>query len=247
MTTRLRLLLLTAGIVALAGVGTRVPEALARVDYFEIHTVRVEGARWLTDLEAEVAVGLPPGTNLWEDSSPWVERLRAHPLVLEARARRRPPGTLLFEVRERQPVALLPTPALEPVDAEGRRLPIDPVAHRLDLPLLRPTAMPGRDGRPLTPIQLRTLTTELARLAEVEPGMVAGLSDIGMDEQGDVVARFVDPAIALHFRIPLATRRLKEGWTVLEDALQRRPGQPVQALDLRYADQVVVRFGRGDR
>lgn len=246
MTTRLRVLLVTAGIVALAGLMTRVPEALARVDYFEIHTIRVEGARWLTDLEAEAAVGLAPGTNLWEDSSPWVERLRAHPLVLDARARRRPPGTLLFEVREREPVALLPTPALEPVDVEGRRLPIDPVMHRLDLPLVRP-AVPGAGGRALSPVQLRALTSELARLAELEPGMVAGLSDIGMDEQGDVVARFVDPAISLHFRIPLATRRLKEGWTVLEDARQRRPGELVQALDLRYADQVVVRFGRGDR
>jgi cell division septal protein FtsQ len=247
MTGRLKVLLLTAGIVALAGVGSKVPEALARVDYFEIHTIRVEGARWLTDADAEAAVGLAPGTNLWEDASVWVERLRAHPLVLEARARRRPPGTLLFEVTEREPVALLPTPGLEPVDSEGRRLPIDPVIHRLDLPLVRPAQLADRDSRPLTPLQLRTLTTELARLAEVEPAVVAGLSDVGMDDQGDVVARFVDPEVTLRFRIPLATRRLREGWTVLEDARRRRPDQRVESLDLRFAEQVVVRFARGNR
>jgi len=217
------------------------------VDYFEIHTIRVEGARWLTDADAEAAVGLAPGTNLWEDSSLWVERLRAHPLVLEVRARRRPPGTLLFQVTEREPVALLPTPGLEPVDSEGRRLPIDPVFHRLDLPLVRPRQLAERDTRPLSPVQLRTLTTELARLAELDPALVAGLSDVGMDEQGDVVARFMDPEVTLHFRIPLATRRLREGWTVLEDARRRRPDQRVEALDLRFAEQVVVRFGRGSR
>lgn len=242
MSSRLRVLLTVAGVVALGGAAGRIPDALARVDFFEIRTVRVEGARWLTDEEATRMLGLPPGTNLWEDLSPWAERIRQHPLVAEARARRRIPGTLVLQVVERQPVALLPSPALEPVDPEGRPLPIDPVLHRLDLPLLQPHLEGSPDERSLTPVRLRTLTAELKRLSEAEPDFLASVSEVAMDEGGDVVARLSSPQIVVRFRVPLASRRLQEGWVVLEDALLRRPGVRVRALDLRFADQVVVHF-----
>lgn len=242
MSSRLRVLLTAAGAVALGAVAVRVPEALARVEFFEVREIRLEGARWLTPEEATRTLALPAGTNLWEDPGPWAERLREHPLVAEVRPRRRLPGTLVLQVTERQPVALLPFPALEPVDGEGRRLPIDPARHRLDLPLVQLRVEGARDGRTLTPARLRALTSELERLARVEPDFLAAVSEVAMEETGDVVARLVQPAVAVHFRPPLSSRRLQEGWVVLEDAVRRRPDLRVQALDLRFADQVVVRF-----
>lgn len=246
MSSRLRVLLTVAGVVALGGVASRVPDTLAQMDLFEIRTVRVEGARWLTDEEAARTLALPAGTNLWEDPTPWAERIREHPLVAEVRVRRRIPGTLVLKVVERQPVALLPTPALEPVDPEGHRLPIDPVVHRLDLPLLRPQVEGGREDRVLTPARLRVLAGELSRLSQAEPDFLASVSEVAMDEAGDLMARLASPAITVRFRVPLASWRLQEGWVVLDDALRRRPGVPVRTLDLRFADQVVVHFaGRG--
>jgi cell division protein FtsQ len=243
MSSRLRVLLTVAAVVAFGWVAGRIPDALARMELFEIRTVRVEGARWLTDEEAARTLALPPGTNLWEDPAPWVDRIRQHPLVAEARARRRIPGTLVLKVVERQPVALLPAPALEPVDPEGHRLPIDPVLHRLDLPLLQPHVEGARDDRVLTPARLRVLASELSRLAEAEPDFLASVSEVAMDEAGDVMARLASPTgVTVRFRVPLASRRLQEGWVVLDDALRRRPGVAVRALDLRFADQVVVHF-----
>lgn len=241
--SRLRVLLTVAGVVALGAAAVRVPDALATVEWFEVRTVKVEGGRWLTDDEAVRALALPEGTNLWEDPHPLEERLRQHPLVDDVRVRRRVPGTLVVKVVERRPVALLPTPALEPVDPEGRRLPIDPVLHRLDLPILQPRVEGARDGRTLTPVRLRALASEVHRLAEEEPDFLTRVSEVAMDESGDVVARLSSPAVTVRFRPPLPSRRLQEGWVVLDDAVRRRPGVPVRGLDLRFADQVVVHFG----
>ena len=115
----------------------RVPGALARVDWFRVRSVRVEGVRYLTAPEVEQAAAVPSEANLWDDVAPVAERVRALTLVKDVHVSRRIPGTLVLRIEERQPVALLPTPTLEPVDLDGRRLPLDPALHRLDLPVVR--------------------------------------------------------------------------------------------------------------
>jgi len=245
MASRLRVLITVAGVVALGGVAQSIPGALDRSELFAIRSVRLEGARWLTQGEVEGLLDIAPGTPLWEDRDPWLERVRAHPLIRGAEIRRRLPGTLVVQVQEREPVALLPTPALEPVDAMGETLPLDPSLHRLDLPLLGADFAGSRPARPLTPEALAALATELARLSEVEPDLVAQVSVAAIAESGDVTARLTQPAIELLFRAPLAHSRLQEGWRALEDAERRRPETPVLAVDLRFADQVLIRFGQG--
>ncbi len=207
--------------------------------FFHVTEVTVEGNRFLNAAELRDAVALPGGAGVWDDTTPIVERLLAHPAIREARVHRRPPSRLHLEVVEREPVALLPTPVLVPVDGEGQLLPIDPVAHRLDLPLLHPRRDPAGDGPPLTALQLRTLVSELRRLGEVNPDVLASVSDVGMDPWGDVVMR-MENGIVLHYRAPLSPRRLQEGLTVLGDAIDRNPDRRPTGIDLRFADQVVV-------
>lgn len=245
--------LVTGGAVVAA---PRVPEWLTRVAFFNVTEVRVEGTRYLDPDSARGTAALPDGFSVWGDLEGVQARLRAHPLVADARVRRRLPNALVLEVREREPVALLPTPTLVPVDAEGRHLPIDPTRHRLDLPLLRPRAevIPGQiaSSAPagdagLTPSQLRTLAGAVAMLPVLEPRVAAALSEASVDPFGDVVFRFIEPATAIHFRPPLTADRLMEGWIVLADAMDRHPDRIPLAIDLRFADQVVVRYPTPNR
>jgi len=242
--SRLRVLLVFAGATGLAALVNWAPGVLSHVEVFRVAQVRVEGTRFLDPEEAVEVAAIPPGANLWEDPAPWVARLREHPLVGEVRARRRLPGTLVLVVEERSPVALLPLPTLEPVDGTGVRLPIDPALHRLDLPLLRPGAdgLPGEEG--VSPARLRLLTEELERLTRVEPDFSAAISELGMGPGGEMVAVLGDPSVAFLFRAPLTPERLREGMVVLADARERRPELVPEAVDLRFADQVVVRFPR---
>jgi hypothetical protein len=256
----LRVLIFTAVVGGSVLAWQHAPEALASSALFQVSEIRFEGARYLDGNDALPIATLPEGFSVWSDLESVAGRVRAHPLVAEARVRRRLPSTLVVEVREREPVGLLPTPTLVPVDAEGRRLPIDPALHRLDLPLLRPRAEPVPPGSPsqgpgavppagapageegLTPAQLRILAGEVARLTHLEPVLWTTVSEASLDPWGDVVIRIAEPRTAFHFRPPLTAGRLHEGLRVLADALDREPGRTPAAIDLRFADQVVVRY-----
>jgi hypothetical protein len=221
----------------------RAPGALARVDWFRVRSFRVEGARYLTAAEVESAAAVPAGANLWDDVAPVAARLRAHPLVRDVHIGRRLPGTLVVRVEERRPVGLLPTPTLEPVDREGRRLPLDPALHRLDLPVIRAS----RSGRGSSaPAAIAAAAREAARLAEADPGFWEGVSAITEEGARDLTVEWGDPAVRLRFRAPLAQTRLREAKAVLADVSDRGDPAPL-LLDLRFADQVVVRWTETNR
>lgn len=239
----LRLLLATAVLGGGILLARELPGVARSLVFFQVDRLVLEEARYLGEAEVRATLDLPPGFSVWDDRGPLVARLRSHALVEEAEVRRRLPRTLVVRLRERTPVALLPTPALRPVDIEGQLLPLDPVAHRLDLPLIRPHAG-ERDGEPvpLTPVQRRMLATEVVRLGGLSPRLEGVISEAWLDAWGDVVVRLESPRTTLHFQAPLTPARLLEGMEALADALERRPDRAPDAIDLRFAEQVVVRY-----
>jgi cell division protein FtsQ len=189
----------------------------------------------------ERAAAVITGANLWDDLAPVAARVRAPPLVRAAQVRRRIPGTLVVTVEEREPIALVPTPTLEPVDREGRRLPIDPARHPLDLPVLRP-ARAGLGAPP--PEALARAAGAAAALAEREPEFWSGVSVLTSDGGSDLTLAWGDPPVHIRLRAPVEPLRLREVGAVLAD-LAARTGRRPAVLDLRFADQVVVRLEEG--
>lgn len=220
----------------------QVPEFLAESDFFRVEEIRLEGERYLGEAEVERLLAIGSTSSVWDDLDALASRVRRHALVEDARVRRRLPGTLVVEIQERIPVALLATPALVPVDRDGRILPIDPAHARLDLPLLERYREPWSEGVEPTPRQTRTLAQEAARLAEADPGFLAGVSELAVDSGGDVLIRLADPRVTLRYRPPARTARIRQGLRVLEDAVDRDGQRVPVTVDLRYRDQVVVRF-----
>lgn len=251
MKTALTFVLMILLVVALAASFSRVPEALARMETFRITEIRVEGNRFLTREDALKTLGIAPSASVWDDLDAWEAQLRGHPLVEDVRIARRLPGTLVLEITEPTPVALVPNPTLEPVDASGRFLPVDPAQHRLDLPLM---ALAGgtKRGTP-SAAERRLMAGEIARMAQQEPEFLSRVSEVTLHPRGDLRAQFWrrDPTreiwdlpVNLLFRPQLPSRRIQEGLRVLKDALSRFGGAEIVDLDLRYEDQVVVRLNR---
>jgi cell division protein FtsQ len=238
----IRSLFIIALVAGLAFVAQRIPEALAHLEAFRVEEVRIEGERFLSLEDLAPILEIPSSASVWDDLQEWEERLLAHPLVLEARIRRRFPRTLVLEVKEREPVALVATPTLEPVDRSGRVLPIDPTRHQMDLPLIGTRAGLGLGD--LTPAERALLVGEVARISEVNPGLASQLSEIVVEGRGYLRARIWDPKVDLLLRPGTAGHRLKKGLDVLGDALVRFGAEGVVALDLRFDDQVVVRLKR---
>jgi hypothetical protein len=77
----------------------------------------------------------------------------------------------------------------------------------------------------------------------VDPEFFAALSAVELDGRGDLVVRWGSAAqVSFRLALPVDSRRLREGLVVLADALQRYPDRSPREVDLRHADQVVLRF-----
>ena len=216
---------------------TWLPAGLADLEYFRATDFRVVGTVLLGEEEVLAAAAIPPHASVLDAVDAWELRLLRHPLIRRARISRDFPETLVITVEERAPVALTANEILEPVDRDGLVLPLDPGRRRMDLPLLRPSDAAPR----LSTAQLRVLALEIERLTAEDPSFMAGVSEIAMDPRGDLTA-VVDDDVRIRFRPPLARQRLREGLAVLEDAERRRTDRRAAAIDLRYADQVVVTY-----
>lgn len=216
------------------------PDALAELETFRAKDFEVVGERVLDEKHVLGVASIPSWVSVFDDMGPWETRLESDPLIREAHITRELPATLIVHIEERVPVAFVATPLLEPVDRDGRVLPLDPGEHRLDLPLLR--AGPG-DGSALSSPRVRILAREVERLTADDPSFMAAVSEISLDEEGDCTA-IVWGDIRLLFRPPLSHRRLRDGLSALEDANRRRPELRTSVVDLRYQDQVVVSYER---
>ena len=233
-------LLATALLGAGAAWGPIVPEAMSHMATFRIDEVEVRGLRFLTEDSIVSQLQLSTESSVWGDTDAWAERVASHPMVRSAQVDRKIPNGLLVRVEERRPIALAPTPTLEPVDVDGRRLPIDPARYRLDLPILASSHTPP-EGSQLFPEDVRSLAAEIDRLMNVDAEFVQRVSTLSWDDRGSLVAHMSGPEVLFLFRPGTSESRLREGEAALTDALARAPSNVPAIVDLRFADQVVVR------
>ncbi len=240
MRSQARILVGTLAVAALWEAGSRIVPAVAGMETFRVRTVDIRGLRFLSRSRALSDLDLSPRTTIWVNTDTLARRLEADPLVRSARVRREIPSTLVVEVTERRPIAFVPTPTLVPVDAEGVRLPIDPTRHALDLPVMEPPTTPARGARQLPPPGQK-LAAEVGRLFEADTAFRRMVSTVSERKDHTVVVQWSDPPVDFLLGLDTPPERLREGLTALADALARDPDHPPTAIDLRYADQVVVR------
>ena len=224
----------------------QLPEWLSRMETFAVEDFEVSGTRYLSGVEAAELAGVLPGASLWDETEGWERRLVEHPLVEQVKIRRRPPGTLRFEIKENSPVALVANPALEAVGLDGQVLPLDPGQYRLDLPLLRVSRDPT-DANFSSTAGIRRLLAELERLQGVDPEFRNRISEAWLTDRGDVGIRLVAPDVTFYWRPPVSIRRLREGMASLTRAFNREEMGTPSEIDLRFEEQVVVRFAEGAR
>ncbi len=245
MRRELWILLVTVLVGAAWTWGPRVPEALSAMEAFRVTEVEIQGLRYLTRSEVLQTMGVGPRTSVWGDLDKWAEALRAHPLVQTAMVERRIPDVLVISINERVPVALVSTPTVEPVDEEGIRLPLDPAQHRLDLPLVDVGRAPAAGSR-LLPARARELVAEVGRLMRIDAAFLQMVSEVRWGERRSIVARGTEPDVEFLLPFGASANRLREGLSALAHAVADTPGEVPEVIDLRFADQVVVRRTSGN-
>lgn len=199
--------------------------ALASLDYFRVRTVEVQGVRYASVADLVDALGVDTTRSVWDDVAPLVRRLETHPLVRSASVSRRLPGTLVLQVEEEPPVALVAGgTGLEPVDEAGLVLPLDPSRVPTDLPIIA-----------------RADSGVLRLLAEVRrenPELFRRISEVRQVAADELIVRFA--SFQVRTSAAVSAERLADALPVAED-LDRR-GLRAEELDLRFRHQVIARL-----
>lgn len=224
---RWRWLLLAIGILVLATSPLWGVRVLRQLAFFRVRRVEILGARYTAPAELLERLKVDTTRSVWDPVAPLEARLRSHAQIESVTVTRKLPGTLVVQVTERHPVALVSGPGgLRAVDERGRRLPLDPSRTPVDAPIV--TAAP-RD----------TIVYHLLGAMQREaPVLYARLSSIRASGADEIVLQIADLPVRAMTNVTVA--RLGDIEPVERDLMRRQ--LRASELDLRYRDQVIARL-----
>jgi len=193
--------------------------------FFRVRKVEIVGARYVSVGEVVDRLRVDTTASIWDPTEPLAARLASHPQLRRVSVRRKLPGTLVVDIEENLPVALVPTTdGLRAYDARGTLLPIDLARTPIDAPIL-----PRRD------IGLLTL---LGVLRNEAPALYDRVSEIRIAGPDEVLIEFSGTPVRAMRDVSAA--RLAEIDPVQQDLTRR--GLHAAEIDLRYRDQVIARL-----
>ena len=224
-TTRVRLALGAAILVLLLGAPLWGPLLLRQLSFFRVRKVEIIGARYVSVGDVIDRLHVDTTASVWDPTGPLAARLASHPEVRSVSVRRKLPGTLVVELQENLPIALVATnDGLRAYDARGVALPIDLARTPIDAPILQ-----RRDVG---------LLRFLGALRKDAPALYDRLSEVRVVSPDEVVLQVAGtPVRAMH---DVSPARLAEIEPVEQDLARR--GLHAAELDLRYRDQVIARL-----
>lgn len=200
------------------------PRVLATLDYFHARRVVFEGVRYARPTELLTLLRVDTLQSVWQPLEVLAKRVGDHPMIERAVVERRLPGTLVIRVVEREPVAYVPRQGqLQPADAAGILLPIDPARFPLDVPIAASADC-----------ALLRLLGGLRRDAPALYARVSHSERAGTDEM-----RFRMGTTTVRTTPDVTVARFKDILPVEAD-LARNHLRAVE-LDLRFRDQVIAR------
>lgn len=225
------------------------PPLLARLSFFRVRRVVVEGARYISPSDVLDRLGVDTMNSVWEDARVLEGRVASHPQVRSVTVGRKLPGTLIVYVTENLPVALIPSAqGLRVVDAAAQTLPIDPTLLSIDLPVVaRADTLVLRlleDIRVRNPALFQRIS-DVRRVAGGRFGTGSGSGELRFGLAALTVRAGQDLSAArfasiLPVELDLKRRGIRVGEEAPGDTARRRAR--VVELDLRFRDQVIARL-----
>lgn len=202
------------------------PRALSHLAFFRVRKIEVNGLRYTPPADVLARLRVDTTRSVWDPLEPLAQRVMTHPQVESAYVSRKLPGTLVVDVTERRPVALVPVGAeLRAVDERGVTLPLDPSRTPVDAPVVT------------TPRDARVYHL-LGQMQREAPALYARISSIRPAGNGELLVQVADIPVRTMTSVSLA--RLSDIEPVERD-LARRQLRAAE-LDLRYRDQVIARL-----
>ena len=213
----------------------------------KVKRVTIEGNRIVETAELTQLIKVPKNTQLQEIDLMAVRRdIMSHHFIKDAVVERDLPATLKVTVKERVPLAIINSTEILYLDEDGVVLPHSISKQLFDLPVL--TGMP--DGLALTPgatlknADIQEALRILASSKLVSKELYHLISEVRLRNGGDIVLYASEWGVPIIFgrgEIPNKLVRLEAFWN---DVVHERGSDNLQYVDLRFDDQVVVRWNK---
>jgi cell division protein FtsQ len=233
------------GLVALA-IGLIVLANIWKSD-LKVKRVTIEGNRIVETAEIMQLIKVPKNSQLQDVDLMAVRRdILSHHFIKDAVVERDLPATLRVTIQERVPLAIINSAEILYLDEDGVVLPHSISKHLFDLPVL--TGLPNdaslAPGTSLKNPDVQEALQILASSKLVSKELYRLISEVRLRNGADIVlyaSEWGVPIIFGHGDIASKLVRLEAFW---EQVVSDRGSETLQYVDLRFDDQVVVRWNQ---
>jgi len=218
--------------------------AFLRSPYFHVEHIHVRGLKSLSTEEVVVACGLAENENIFDvDLRRLASRVKAIPRVDKVLVSRRLPSTIVIQVQERVPVAVLPYAGyFVEVDGAGLAIGLEESYRAKELPLL--TGLALRSVKVGCPVDAPEISSALAIATALPESILQHVSEINFNPSQGFSLHMQSGTQAILGGGTVA--ELKSRVMVLEAVLARLEGEGRHAtyIDVRFEKRPVVKSRR---
>lgn len=232
------LLVLALGLVVLANVWK---------SDLKVKRVTIEGNRIVETAEIMQLIKVPKNSQLQDVDLMSVRRdILSHHFIKDVVVERDLPATLRVTIQERIPLAIINAAEILYLDEDGVVLPHSVSKLLIDLPVLTGMQGEGRlsPGATLKQADIQEALKILASSKAVSKDLYHMISEVRLRNGGDIVLYTAERGVPVIFgRGEIASKlvRLEAFWN---EVVREQGSENLQYVDLRFEDQVVVRWNK---
>lgn len=177
-------LLYIAAMICLLAVGLFM---FTKSDFFMVEEVRIQGTNNVTQEEVLKLMGTVKGQNIFlTDTNDLAQRIKLHPLVDVAKVKKELPSTLVLNILERVPAALiLNKEGLVEVDIEGIILRFHETWPKSDTPVVTGIDVPDTigPGQMITSVKLDKV---LLLLGQAPENLISLIGEVNISKENQI-------------------------------------------------------------
>jgi cell division septal protein FtsQ len=173
-------------------------------------------------------------------------KVMGHYYIKDALVERNLPSTIHISVIERIPIAMTDHSETLYLDEDGFVLPRTISQRLFDLPIISgiPEQAPLKLGSVVTQPDLKEALLLLGVLKEVNRPMYHSISEVHIRNGGDIILYSAEGGVPIIFGQGDISNKLVNLEAFWNEVVRVRGSQNLQYIDLRYENQIVVRWNQ---
>jgi cell division protein FtsQ len=213
-----------------------------------VASVTVAGNSIVAEKEILVLAGISETTKLFEvDLFAVRKRIEQNHFIRSASVNREVPNRITIGIEERVPIAAVVLDKVFYLDAEGYVLPPVRSENIFDLPVLTGTLQRGEltPGKQCVTASVRDALDILTVAQKVSDESYRRISEVHIEGGKDIIVYAAEFGVPIIFGRGDTAAKLLKLDSFWREFVNYRGAQELQYVDLRFQDQVVVRWSHG--